>query len=184
MHLKYWSEKMKKLLMTGATRVAAAALAVSFFVPAPGLAWMKEVGIERIAGQSDTVVRGDVIDRRSYWSFDGSGRIVTDVDISVSEVVAGRVPQRSAVTVEVLGGEIPEENLGLRVSDQPAFEVGEQVVLFLRENPGRGSYTTVAGRQGKMKVEDGKVVVRGRPADLPSFRSTVRDLPVGSGAGR
>ena len=145
---------------------------------------MMDLGIDRIAERSDSVIRGDVLSRTSRWSTDAPTPIVTDVVVSVSEVIAGRGPVRGTVTIEVLGGEIVEEDIGLKVSDQPSFEVGEQAVLFLRKNMGRESYSTVANRLGKIPVDGSRVMLKGGPTDLSSFKAMVRDLPVGSRVGR
>ncbi|MFB6374836.1 MAG: hypothetical protein ABEN55_17330, partial [Bradymonadaceae bacterium] len=81
---------------------------------------------------SDVVVRADVVDRQSFVDRD-QGRIVTHTTLSVREHYAGQVG--AEVTLEQWGGTVGE-----RTSTVPGgadFEVGEEVLVFLRRDASR-----------------------------------------------
>jgi hypothetical protein len=57
-------------------------------------------------------------------------KIVTRVELEVLEVVAGKAP--ATVTLEFLGGRVGSETM--RVEGMPQFHVGDEDVLFVRDN--------------------------------------------------
>ncbi len=89
------------------------------------------------------------------------GGWTTDVTIEIDELIKGKPNAgKNQVIFMVEGG------MNLRVTGQPEFEIGEEVVIFLKDNPEPGSYyrnyphgriSLVEYYMGKRKIEDGKV---------------------------
>ena len=82
--------------------------------------------VEALARSSGAVVRARVVGQTSRWTA-GGRRLVTDVEIEVTELLRGHAPDRLLVTVP--GGEI--DGIGQRVDGAPALGHGEDVILFL-----------------------------------------------------
>jgi len=113
------------------------------------------VELAQLSRDADAVVHGVVRRAESRWSGDGR-RIVTDVEIEVSESLKGT--WGSTVLVTHPGGQVGE--LGQVVHGLGSFRPGEEVVIFLRK---RGdSFRLAGGAQGKYQVqrtEDGATVL-------------------------
>ncbi len=60
------------------------------------------------------------------------------------------------------------------ISTSPVFEVGEDVVVFLRRLPGEDAYETVAAWQGKYQLRSG-VVLRGQ-VPLETFLQKIQEI--------
>ena len=85
----------------------------------------------------------------------------TDVTIEIDELIKGEPNAgENQVIFMVEGG------MNLRVEGQPEFEIGEEVMIFLKDNPEPGRYyrnyphgriSLVEYYMGKRKIEDGKV---------------------------
>ena len=81
--------------------------------------------------------------KRAGWS--------TDVTIEIDELIKGKPNAgKNQLIFTVAGG------MNLRVAGQPEFEIGEEVVVFLKDNP-HGRISLVEYGMGKRKIEDGKV---------------------------
>lgn len=95
---------------------------------------------------SDAVVRGTVTRQQSRWTGDHR-RIVTDVELSVSETLKGT--PRSTLVIRQPGGEVGD--IGQRVDGLASFKVGEEVLVFLEQ---QGDGFIVSGlAQGKYRIE-------------------------------
>jgi hypothetical protein len=94
---------------------------------------------------ADLIVSGHVVDIRSGWD-PAVDAIYTYITLHVEGVLKGVVNERT-ITVKQLGGEAGRR--GLRVGGQPAFGVGEEVLLFLEVRPRDGTLYTSALWQGK-----------------------------------
>ena len=128
----------------GLARTAEATVAVS--LPLPDL-----------TARSSDVVHGVVVATKSAWE---GGQIYTTTHVDVLETVKGEQRHRT-IWVKQLGGQVG--NLAMRISGQAAFEVGEEVVLFVK--PGPVAREVVGMAQGKwlVKVDPGsKAKVVGR----------------------
>jgi hypothetical protein len=102
--------------------------------------------VEDTARTSDAVVRGTVVGITSRWV---GTRIVSDVEIAVSAAWKGAPGAR--ITVTVPGGTVGK--LAQRVDAAPAFEEGEDVVVFAQRAP-RGDLLRVNGLAlGKYRVD-------------------------------
>ncbi len=108
--------------------------------------------IDTLIHASDVVVRGRVEEQRSFWDADHAA-ILTDSQIRVLYDVIGSSSQ--TLTVRTLGGELPDEYIGMGVSHVPALYPGEDVAFYLQQE---GDHFTVS--QG----EAGKFTVRGQDA--------------------
>jgi hypothetical protein len=77
------------------------------------------------------------------------GAIYTYVDVAVARTLKGAV-KPGTIVVKQLGGALP--NLGLWVADQPRWDTGEEVLLFLSVRPRDGTLTTTGLSRGKWQV--------------------------------
>lgn len=124
---------------------------VIFLISSYAEALMVGMSTEKLTNDAEVVVKGDVVDSKSYWSSDGKS-IVTQVRVRYSEVIKGEVVSREFI-VEHLGGMVGD--LGMSVSDTSEFKKGEQVILFLNKGMSKvsGEAYNVTGRaQGKYTV--------------------------------
>jgi len=96
------------------------------------------------------VLVGEVKSIESRWEEPGP-TIYSYVKIRVEECLKGAI-QGEEVTVKMLGGEVGD--VGLIVSSEPIFAVGEKVKVFLelRES---GEFTVVGGQLGKVLLSSG-----------------------------
>jgi hypothetical protein len=133
--------------------------------------------VEEVARAADAVVRGRVAAATARAT--SEGRIVTDVDIAVTDAWKG-APE-PVVRVVVPGGRLPD--VAMRVEGAPTFVAGEEVVVFLHR---RGAGWNVSGLAlGKYRVEDGEAkpassgaAILPRGAPLPEGERQVGPMPV------
>ena len=136
------------------SRASAALFALGVFLCSHSLhAFYIKVSEEELIKKSNWIVVGSVLERQSYWNNDHS-LIYTDFRVSVENSLKGN-DRPDSVTVTVLGGTVGD--ISLRVSDEPAFEMNEQVLLFL-ERTGEAKARVVYGIQGKYSIRDHSVV--------------------------
>ena len=108
---------------------------------------MLRADLPGLAQTSDAIVHGTVRRVESRWSGDGR-RIVTDVEIQVTEALKGQAG--STVLVTQPGGQVGD--IGQRVSGLAAFTPGEEVVVFL-ERRGKTAFRVSGMAQGKYQVQ-------------------------------
>ncbi|PTL77400.1 hypothetical protein [Vitiosangium sp. GDMCC 1.1324] len=114
---------------------------------------MLRADLPELTQTADAIVHGTVRRVESRWSGDGR-RIVTDVEIQVTEALKGQAG--GTVLVTQPGGRVGD--IGQVVSGLASFSPGEEVVVFL-ERRGSQSFRVSGMAQGKYKVqrsEDGK----------------------------
>ena len=133
-------------------RIAVFAAAMTL-IPATAQSLLPEVTFDQIAQRSSQIVRGEVIEVRSYW-LDNPRSIVTDVVVAPSEVFAGTLTPQSNITVQVPGGTVG--TMTQWVEHAPIFREGEDVVLFLSEK-GADRYRIRYHELGALRVVDDKV---------------------------
>lgn len=146
-------------------------------------ALMEALSTERLTQAAALVVKGKVAALQSSWS-DDKRRILTRVRLRVEEIFKGAAPAGD-LAVEFPGGEVG--GIGMRVSDMPAFHLGEEVILFLRPS-GRpraaGAFTIVGKAQGKYSIAPDGTATKGG-FDVTGDRAVVGDrLPVTELIGR
>jgi len=112
--------------------------------------------LDTLTTEADVILRGRVARVQSRWTQDHL-KIVTDVDLEVTESLKGGPPSR--VRVLQPGGEV--DGIGQQVLGLAEFQTGEEVVVFLQSRPG-ALYQVVGAAQGKYRIErstDGKRAV-------------------------
>lgn len=119
---------------------------------------VEALDLPTLVAESDQVVVARVLALDSH--FDEHGQIVTDVTMQVEESVKGPLAPGAAVTVRRKGGTVGD--IGMRVSGEPSFTVGETVVLFAARSTG-GVLRPVGMSQGALRVfeKDGARWARG-----------------------
>ncbi len=108
---------------------------------------MMRADLPELARTADTIVHGTVRRVESRWSGDGR-RIVTDVEIQVTEALKGQAS--GSVLVTQPGGRVGD--IGQKVSGLASFAPGEEVVLFL-ERRGPQAFRVAGMAQGKYQVQ-------------------------------
>jgi len=122
-------------------------------VPSQGV--LMETDVSDLYRHADVVLIGDVLNITTHRG--GTGIIYRKVVVEVVRYNKNPL-DLSHVDVQVLGGVIGGD--GWSVEDQPEFEVGETVLIFLAHHekhpdyPGEG-YHVVGGPMGKYTVADG-----------------------------
>lgn len=129
-------------------RILFAALALSLLSqPSARASLVEALDLQTLVAESDQVVVARVLSLDSH--FDERGQIVTDAAMQVEESVKGDVAPGAAVMVRRQGGTVGE--IGMRVSGEPTFVVGETVVLFAAQSTG-GVLRPVGMSQGALRV--------------------------------
>lgn len=109
-----------------------------------------------LVNESDYIIRATVTSVNSEFRTEGAGKvIVTKVALDVKEVVAGTPPAN--VVLEILGGRVGDEEM--TVQGAPRFKVGEEDILFVRDN-GRTIVPLVAMMHGRYPVLEDPVTGR------------------------
>lgn len=98
-------------------------------VSAPTL-WLS---IEELATQATYIVEGRILDVRGEWNSDRT-QIFSIVRFAVANNMKNEFPLPE-VTMKVLGGEIPAEQIGMALPELPRFVAGDNMILFLGANP-------------------------------------------------
>ncbi len=120
--------------------------------------------VEELARKSAVIARGRVVRAQSRWSGDGM-RIITDVELAVSETLKGSPGARVRVTQP--GGRVGD--IAQTVSGLAAFSEGEEVLVFLGD-PRGGRYLVEGAVQGKYRID------RGSDGGLLAIPESVRDV--------
>ncbi len=102
--------------------------------------------------ESDNILQGRVELVYAQWD-DQKRTIFTYVSIRVYDPLKGE--QRQNVLIRQLGGRVGAMNLS--IAGMPAFESGEEVIVFLKSNP-EGTYHVVGLGQGKYEIVSGLAV--------------------------
>ncbi len=133
----------------------------------PGHAAMLKMSVEDLARQADTIVVGTVTQQESAWDAQHTA-IHTDVTVAVERMLAGT--PGDIVTLRVAGGIV--EGMGMRTSNDPTFQDGEQVIVFLDTTTIPSS--VVGMQQGKFTIKDNLVTLADETVSLEECIATVR----------
>jgi hypothetical protein len=157
-------------------------LAILLFTTSAYATTVQRLGLEDLVKRAHTIVVGRVTDSRTYWAPDRK-LIFTDYTIQVDESMKGQSSRSVAVTT--IGGKIGD--VELHVSGMPAFQRGENAVVFIEESAGR--QVVLGLGQGKFTVTNGEVTNNvgdlsfpdGRPGaplrmPLQNFKSQIRSI--------
>jgi hypothetical protein len=117
--------------------------------------------LNELSARSSLVVAGRVERIESAWNADR--QIDTTAYIRLSEASRGHLSAGALIPVRVHGGTV--NGLTMVSSEEPTFEVGEDVFLFLAGLQG-DAYRLAAGEQSKFKVVDDRAANRSWPRGL------------------
>jgi hypothetical protein len=147
--------------------------------PAGATMILRSMSLPEVAGEATRIVHGTVTDVRS--GRDESDAPATWITIDVARTLKGSVGRR--LTIKQFGVAEPlADGTVTRIPGLPAYQVGEEVVVFLRDDSERGFTSPVGLGQGVYRVSTrgGRRTVqsdlRGGHQDLDSFLSGVAGL--------
>ena len=178
---------MRRLLVIALLAVLPAAPRATVLVP---------IEFRELVTISSTIVHGRVMDARADW-VDGRRAVDTFVTVEADEYFKGGPGE--TVVVRMPGGQLGRYRTIF--VGAPAFQRGDEVILFLRGNPARGAvivglsqgaFRVAPDRTGRRVVtapvvmgasDQREAIVRGdiarRPLPVESFRDLVRRLVAG-----
>jgi hypothetical protein len=93
---------------------------------------MQVMSLESMTADAALIVAGRVAGFSSQWNSDHT-QIITTVRIIVSDVLKGNFAEPE-LSLRMLGGVIPEENISMDIVEAPTFAVNDDVVLMLKKN--------------------------------------------------
>lgn len=105
---------------------------------------MVEIGVPELTLRAKSVVVGTVADKlpsRKSVDRQGDPIIYTDWVVEVQRMVKGEAAER--ITVRTLGGRVGLTEMV--AEDQPTFQVGERVLLFLNNQDRDGAISVLGG---------------------------------------
>lgn len=114
---------------------------------------------------------------------DGYGRIVTDVELTVRQSLAGDIEADDILVVTTLGGTM--QDVGMHVEGAAELPVGERMLLFVRRTSLAGELRVVGMSQGALPLKDtdtGTVVMPGGKGQILMRRSSDGSLQPGQPA--
>jgi len=129
-----------------AARLTRLALIPLFFILGPRLAGATifvNSEMAPLAFQADTIALGTVRVLSSRWE---AGRIVSDAQVELSQVIKGAAPR--TITVVAAGGKVGD--VAMRVIGGAQFHVGDRSILFLTAQG--GIHRVVGLAAGKLDV--------------------------------
>jgi hypothetical protein len=118
-----------------------------FASPAEG-SIVQGLDLEELVAKSDRIVLGRVLFSECFIRPDG--QLGTWHRVEVTRELRGHAPDETEVIVETLGGQLGD--LGMRVEGEPSFEVGERVLVFIRDGGPYSAFRPVGMGQGVMRV--------------------------------
>lgn len=122
--------------------------------PSPAQASVVQaLSLSQLTYKSDEILIAVPVEQRARRHVDGK-LIVTDVTLSVQDVLKGeRKPGQSAVAT-VLGGKLETEAVALQVPGEASFQLGERVLVFLHRAPHSGDLRVVGMSQGVLPLRE------------------------------
>ena len=163
-----------------APRSLVTALTVSLVLvalaPAARATIMLPLSLEDLTRQSAAVVRARVVDQSAAWD-EGHQRIYTRTTLQPIDPIHQTAKLPGQLVVRSLGGEVGE--VGMQVAGTPSFTLGEEVLVFLRADPGAPALFQVVGMaQGKYHIEH---EAKGRVIAVPSVEGLAFAKPGADG---
>ena len=163
---------------------AAFALCVMVWVCIPILlpALMVEYDLDRLVNESTDIVTGKVTQKESKWNEDKT-IIFTEVTVKVTEAIKGQ--DKESLIVQYPGGQITGSDgkgIGMGRSDQPRFQVGENIMLFLHKDETKQAFKVTGQFQGKFdlaKDPETKEVFVKSPSKVLAHPDTLKVREVG-----
>lgn len=147
-----WKKALMRKTNTHAFRFALGLL-LSLLVAETASASLGVISLEALTDQADLIVHGKVLSssRETVTRQTAEGTRGLQISIATIRIEPVRIIKGSApapVLVQVVEG----------MEDSPRFQQGEEVIVFLQQNPDSASYSTVGLMQGKFNVADGLVL--------------------------
>jgi hypothetical protein len=134
-----------------------------------------------LVNQSDYIVRAVVKSVASEYAQPGSRKIVTNVELEVKEVIAGKPPE--PLVLRVMGGKVGDREMILEGA--PQFKVGEESILFVQGN-GRQIYPLVAMMHGvypvKREADGREFITRSNQVPLQDTAEVIQPMTTGGAA--
>lgn len=130
-------------------------LALALGAGAASASTFARVGLDYLAAQNSLIVVGEALSARSYWNDPGT-LILTDVQVSVSEVLKGKLAEPE-ITVTLPGGKVGDDTVA--VLGGAELVPGNFYVLFLRKGDLPGAQGVLVVRehsQGVFELQLGK----------------------------
>ncbi len=109
---------------------------------------LQALELDELVGHSQRIVLGEVLFSESFERADGL--IGTWHRIRVERDLRGNAVDEREVIIETLGGSIGD--IAMRVEGEPAFTVGERVLVFIHEGGPYSAFRPVGMGQGVMRV--------------------------------
>jgi hypothetical protein len=110
---------------------------------------IKKISLNELVEKADQIFVGKVTEINSFWDTRHE-KIWTTVSFSVIQTIKGKSAEN--ITVKLLGGQIKEENIESKVDGMPEFKIGEEGLIFLKDQP--GLYCPIVGwYQGQFKIQ-------------------------------
>ena len=130
--------------------LAAGLLVLVLLAASPAGALIANLSDADMVRISDAVITGKVESVTSQWVTRGSQKsIMTDIAITVTDNVKGRLNKSASIYLRVPGGRVG--SIITKATEIPDFFQDEEVVLYLQENADAG-YVILAGKRGKFQV--------------------------------
>jgi hypothetical protein len=127
---------------------------------------VERLTLDDMVRKAQSIVHAKVRGARTHWSANGK-MILTTYTLEVEETMKGQASR--TVELTTIGGKIGD--LTLYVSGMPAFQTGEDAVVFIEK---AGVFSTVVGlSQGKFAIEKGEVSNTLTNLSFPDGRSGV-----------
>jgi hypothetical protein len=134
-----------------------------------------------LVNQSDYIVRAVVKSVVSEYAQPGSRKIITNVELEVKEVIAGKPPE--PLVLRVMGGKVGDREMILEGA--PKFTAGDEGVYFVQGN-GRQIYPLVAMMHGvypiKREASGREFVSRSNQVPLENTSEVVLPMTTGGAA--
>ena len=170
---------MKLFWMTVGTIIATG---VAFQSPAHASV-IPEMSLDKVFDQADIVVHGKVVDQVTQWEeYDGNRIIFTYSTIEPRSVLKSQAALKNRkIVVRTVGGTV--DGYHQILVGEASFEVGEEVIAFLRHEEDWNQPAVVGFYQGKYRVErdeSGQVraVVRHKGQSPGKNKLVDREVPV------
>lgn len=125
-------------------------------VAAYSYAAMLKVELPKLTQEAEIIVIGKVVNLNSQLPDKPDSTIFTDVTIEVQQVLKGELASEKTVLVKIYGGEIPEANIGLKVSEEPELKPEQTVIAFLKKEDNK--FRPVELIRGVYHIEDNIVI--------------------------
>ena len=132
-----------------------------------GDAAMMHIPLQDLARKADTIVLGTVTRQESAGDTHYTA-IYTDITVAIERVIV--CSPGTEVTFRIAGGMVG--SMGMSTSNDPVFQNGERVIVFLDTTAVPGS--VVGMQQGKFTVRDNTITSAGQTVALEDFLYTIR----------